>query len=195
MKSFAEYIRDLREKKGDPLRLVAAFLDIDQAILSKIERGQRKASRGNVVKLAEYFKVSKSDLMLEWLSDRIVYELDNEEQALEVLKVAEEKVAYKLFQKTNRELVLKTIQDSMNKSGRIEKAWIYGSFARGDDGPLSDIDIAVKADKEFSYFDLAEIQYHLEKGINRKIDLGFMDSFKPYIYENIKPDLTLVYER
>ena len=195
MKSFAEYIRDLREKKGDPLRLVAAFLDIDQAILSKIERGQRKASRGNVVKLAEYFKVSKSDLMLEWLSDRIVYELDNEEQALEVLKVAEEKVAYKLFQKTNRELVLKTIQDSMNKSGRIEKAWIYGSFARGDDGPLSGIDIVVKTDKEFSYFDLAEIQYHLEKGINRKIDLGFMDSFKPYIYENIKPDLTLVYER
>jgi len=60
---------------------------------------------------------------------------------------------------------------------------------------LSDIDIPVKTDNEFSYFDLAEIQYRLESVLNRKIDIGFLDSFKPYIFENIKPDLKLIYER
>jgi len=92
-------------------------------------------------------------------------------------------------------MVLKKIKEFLGQSGKIEKAWIYGSFARGDDGPLSDIDIAVKPDNDFSYFDLAEIQYHLEKKLRRKVDIGFMDSFKPYIFENIKPDLKLVYER
>jgi len=45
-----------------PLRTVAAWLDIDQAILSKIEREQRNASREQVVKLAIYFKVKEDDL-------------------------------------------------------------------------------------------------------------------------------------
>jgi len=59
----------------------------------------------------------------------------------------------------------------------------------------SDIDIAVKTDDGFSYFDLAEIQYQLENEVNRKIDVGFIDSFKPHIMKNIKPDLKLIYER
>ena len=62
MSSLGNTIRKLREVKQLPLRTVAAFLDIDQAILSKIERGQRKASREQVVKLAKYFKVKENDL-------------------------------------------------------------------------------------------------------------------------------------
>jgi len=95
-----------------------------------------------------------------------------EYDAIEVLKAAEEKVRYKLFQKTDRRMVLKKIKEFLGQSGKIEKAWIYGSFARGDDGPLSDIDIAVKPDKDFSYFDLAEIQYNLEIKLKRKVDIG-----------------------
>ena len=78
---------------------------------------------------------------------------------------------------------------------QIEKAYIYGSFARKQDGPKSDIDIAFKASADFSYFDLADVQHELEKKINRKIDVGFIDSFKPYILEHVKPDLKLIYER
>ena len=48
-------IRKLRLEKGYPLRKVAAFLDIDQAILSKMERGQRRISKEQVVKLAKFF--------------------------------------------------------------------------------------------------------------------------------------------
>lgn len=94
MDSFGDSIRKLREDKELPLRTVAAYLDIDQAILSKIERGQRKPSRGQVVKLAEYYKVKESDLLIAWLSDKLVYEIEDEAIALKALQVAEEKVKY-----------------------------------------------------------------------------------------------------
>lgn len=94
MDNFGETIRKLRIEKELPLRTVAAHLDIGQAILSKIERGQRKATRKQVVKLAKYFKVKESDLLVSWLSDRLVYELADEELALDALKVAEEKIGY-----------------------------------------------------------------------------------------------------
>ena len=44
MESLDETIRKRREDKELPLRTVAAYLDIDQAILSKIERVQRNAN-------------------------------------------------------------------------------------------------------------------------------------------------------
>jgi transcriptional regulator with XRE-family HTH domain len=94
MDSFGNNIRKLREDKELPLRTVAAFLDIDQAILSKIERGQRKPTREQVVKLAEYFKVKENDLLIAWLSDKLVYEVEDEDIALKALQLAEEKVKY-----------------------------------------------------------------------------------------------------
>ena len=92
MDSFGDNIRKLREDKGLPLRIVAAYLDIDQAILSKIERGQRKPTRELVVKLAGYFKVKENDLLVAWLSDKLVCEMEDEDIALQALQVAEEKI-------------------------------------------------------------------------------------------------------
>lgn len=94
MDGLGETIRKLREEKGLPLRTVAAYLDIDQAILSKIERGQRNASREQVIKLAGFFKVKEDDLLVFWLSDKLVYEVADEEIALKALKAAEEKLKY-----------------------------------------------------------------------------------------------------
>ncbi len=102
MDSFGETIRKLREEKELPLRTVAAFLDIDQAILSKIERGQRKSTREQVVKLAGYFKVKENDLLIAWLSDKVVYELEDEDMALKALQVAEEKVKYQKSKSKNK---------------------------------------------------------------------------------------------
>jgi len=94
MESLGETIRQLREEKELPLRTVAAYLDIDQAILSKMERGQRKASREQVVKLAKYYKIKTDDLLIAWLSDKVVYEVEDEKLALKALQVAEEKIKY-----------------------------------------------------------------------------------------------------
>ncbi len=102
MDTFGDTIRKLREEKELPLRTVAAFLDIDQAILSKIERGHRKPTREQVVKLAGYFKVKENDLLVAWLSDKLVYELEDEEVALKALQVAEEKVKYNAARKKGK---------------------------------------------------------------------------------------------
>lgn len=94
MDSFGAIIKKLREQNELPLRTVAAYLDIDQAILSKIERGQRKSSRDLVISLANYFKVNENDLLIAWLSDKLVCELEDEDLALIAMKVAEEKIIY-----------------------------------------------------------------------------------------------------
>ena len=193
--SLGEHIRKLREDKKLPLRTVAAFLDIDQAILSKIETGKRKASREQIVQIAHYFKVKEKHLLITWLADKLVYEVEDEEVALKALKAAEEIIEYKAFLKVDRRKIIAQLKNTIKTFPQIEKAWVFGSFSRKDDKPGSDIDIAVKAEENFSYFDLAEIQEQLEKVLNRKVDIGFIDSLKPYVFENLKNDLKLVYEK
>lgn len=92
--SFGEKLRQLREDGALPLRKVAVLADIDPAILSKIERGQRRATREQVTKLSDVFNVVDNDLVIAWLSDKIVYEVEDEDTALTALLVAEEKVRY-----------------------------------------------------------------------------------------------------
>jgi transcriptional regulator with XRE-family HTH domain len=99
MESLGETIRKRREDKELPLRTVAAYLDIDQAILSKIERGQRNANREQVIKLARFFNINETDLLVFWPSDKLVYEVRNEDVALKALQVAEEKVKYQKMKK------------------------------------------------------------------------------------------------
>ncbi|MEO6833626.1 MAG: nucleotidyltransferase domain-containing protein, partial [Chitinophagaceae bacterium] len=71
-----------------------------------------------------------------------------------------------------RNSTLELIIERIKSFSMIEKVWVYGSFARGDDEPKSDIDIALETSLDFSYFDLAEVQYQLEQQTNRKIDVG-----------------------
>ena len=48
-------IKELREEHGVLQRQLAALLDIDTPMFSKIERGDRYAKRTQVIQLAEYF--------------------------------------------------------------------------------------------------------------------------------------------
>lgn len=94
MLSIGEQIRKLREDMGLPLRKVAAELDVDQSILSKIERGERKASKDQIIHIAKIFNVDERDLLINYLSDRVLYDLVDEELASDALKVAEKKIKY-----------------------------------------------------------------------------------------------------
>lgn len=94
MESLGSILKQFRERDELPLRTVAAYLDIDQAILSKIEHGHRRASREQVLQLAKYFKTSENDLLVAWLSDKLALEIQYEDLAKRALKVAEKKVDY-----------------------------------------------------------------------------------------------------
>ena len=78
MQNIGELVRTLREKEGYPLRKVAAFLDIDQAVLSKIERGQRKFTKEHIIKLADFFNYNEKEMLITFLSDRIIHEIGND---------------------------------------------------------------------------------------------------------------------
>lgn len=93
-KSIGEILRENREKKGLLLRQVAAKLDIDTAILSKIERSERKATKEQIIKLAGILDLKEEDLLVHYLSEKIVYEIKDEELGQKALKVAEQKIKY-----------------------------------------------------------------------------------------------------
>ena len=95
MKSFGEIIKKAREENGYFLRQVSAKVDIDQAIISKFERGERKPTKEQVLKFVSFFNLSKDEVIVAWLSDKVVYDLENEDLAEKALKVAEEKIKYK----------------------------------------------------------------------------------------------------
>jgi transcriptional regulator with XRE-family HTH domain len=94
MLTIGEQIRKLREDEGLPLRKVAAELDIDQSILSKIERGERTASKAQIIHIARIFKMDEKELLINYLCDKVLCDLKDEELATEVLKVAEMKIKY-----------------------------------------------------------------------------------------------------
>lgn len=94
MDKFGSKIRQLRISKKIPQRKLAAFLDIDTSILSKIERGKRSASREIVLDAAIFFKIEPQILLNEFLSERIATMIYAESDCEEILKLAEEKVEY-----------------------------------------------------------------------------------------------------
>ena len=92
--SFGEHIRALRESQKLPLRKVAAALDLDPSTLSKIERGERTANKEMLPLLADLFNESEEELGLILMSDKVAYDLVEEENPDQILKVAEEKIKY-----------------------------------------------------------------------------------------------------
>lgn len=93
-KSTGEILREKREEKGLLLRQVAAKLDIDTAILSKIERSERKASKEQIIKLSEILDLKEEDLLVQFLSEKILYEIKDEEFGQKALKVVEQRMKY-----------------------------------------------------------------------------------------------------
>ncbi len=82
---FGEKIRQLRESKELLQRQLAASLEIDTPMFSKIERGERKAKREQVLLLAELLKEDSNELLSIWLADQIFDLVKNEEAALKAL--------------------------------------------------------------------------------------------------------------
>ena len=94
METIGQILRNKRQALGLLLRQVSAYVDIDQAILSKIERNERKPTKEMLDKLAEILKLDKNELRIQLISDKIAYEIVDEDCAGKVLKVAKKKIKY-----------------------------------------------------------------------------------------------------
>lgn len=96
-------LRHFREQAGFSLRKAAMAADIDVAILSKMERGGRKLSKEMVLKLADLYKVNSDRLIIDFLSEKVLNEVENEYFGLEALKEAELRLRQKKMDHENKE--------------------------------------------------------------------------------------------
>ena len=88
---FTEKIKELRIQNQMPQRQIAAALDIDTATYCKIEKGERKAKKEQVVILSEMFHVEITDLLTLWLADKVTDIISDEQVvAYEALFIAAE---------------------------------------------------------------------------------------------------------
>lgn len=84
-KSVGEVLREFRESKQLLLREVAATLSIDPSFLSKIERGSKRPSRQQILKLAQILDVDEKELLIPYLSNRLLLDIKGEEFAMEAI--------------------------------------------------------------------------------------------------------------
>lgn len=80
-------IRELREEKALLQRQLAAELEIDTPMYSKIERGERKAKREQVIKMAKLFDVTEEELLALWLAGQVYEIVKDESTALKAIEI------------------------------------------------------------------------------------------------------------
>lgn len=88
---FGDKIRYLRTTRKMLLRHVASALDIDTALLSKIERGSRVIKKEQIPLVAEILDGDKEELTTLWLADQVMNVLKDEKMADEALKTVSKK--------------------------------------------------------------------------------------------------------
>lgn len=92
---FGNKIKELRDEQGILQRQLAALLEIDTPMFSKIERGDRKAKREQVIKLAEYFHQDDKEMLTLWLADKFidaVKDVQDRELCVDAITLAQEKI-------------------------------------------------------------------------------------------------------
>lgn len=94
MKTLGDTLKCAREEKEMILRKVAAQVDIDQSLISKFEKNERKPTMKQLVRLAKFYGLSETELKINWYSEKIADELKYTESTSEILKVAEQKINY-----------------------------------------------------------------------------------------------------
>jgi transcriptional regulator with XRE-family HTH domain len=92
--SLGSTIRNLRKSKGLLIREVAAALSIDAGLLSKIENNTRLPTRKHVKQFQQFYKDNSNEILLQYLSDKVAYELSEETLGVKALQLAEEKLKY-----------------------------------------------------------------------------------------------------
>jgi predicted nucleotidyltransferase len=92
-------------------------------------------------------------------------------------------------------MMQQTIADYF-KTQPIQRAWLFGSYARGDESPLSDVDILVQFDEGgVSLLKHAAMICELEKILDRPVDIVPEKMLRPRVRESVDQDKKLIYER
>ena len=123
MKNFAIYIRDVRLSKSIKLVSAEVQMGLDKALLSKIEKGDRRATRDQVDAMIQFYNLNTKEAMSLWLSDKILYDLLDEPFAMNALIIAEDRVRYEVNSATKFESD-KELDDLLAEADKLHKIWL-----------------------------------------------------------------------
>lgn len=71
---------------------------------------------------------------------------------------------------------------------------VFGSVARGDDNPKSDVDLLARFKTPVGMFELLDLEERIAAALGRPVDLGTEASLHPLIRERVNKDLKIIYE-
>jgi predicted nucleotidyltransferase len=77
-------------------------------------------------------------------------------------------------------------------SNKVARAYLFGSYARGEAGPDSDLDIAVDMEPGSNLLDLVGFQQELEERLGVKVDVTTRQSIDARLKASIEADLIAV---
>jgi uncharacterized protein len=88
--------------------------------------------------------------------------------------------------------ILKEKNTELAERFGVKSLLLFGSVARDEATPTSDVDLLVEFSRPVGYFGLFALQDCLEKVLGCSVDLGTPDSLKPYIKERVMGELIRV---
>ena len=75
-------------------RQLASLLEIDTPMFSKIDRGDRRAKRTQVIQIANYFNIDEKELLTLWVADKVLNAVEDEEELKsDAIKIAQSSIA------------------------------------------------------------------------------------------------------
>ena len=94
MQTIGTTFKNIREERNLLLEDLTKKTGISKAVLSRIENGKRLPTREQVNQLCKYYKTEKNEIIVQWLSDKLLYEVKDEDFALQAMQIAEDKIKY-----------------------------------------------------------------------------------------------------
>jgi len=80
------------------------------------------------------------------------------------------------------------------RSNDISMLGLFGSYARGEAGAGSDVDLLVRFSKRKSLVDLIRLEREISLALGIKVDLVTEGSLSPYLKKDVQKDLRVIYE-
>ena len=77
----------------------------------------------------------------------------------------------------------------------VAYAGVFGSVARGEDSPRSDVDILVRLGRPMGMVEYMDLIQSLEEILQKKVDLVTEQSLNRHVRPYVTPDLTTIYEK
>ena len=196
--TFGEKLKELRINLNYSLKFVGEKINYNPKLLSKIEKNEKKAPERIIKDLSKIYNTPYKTLIDKYLSENIYYQVRHSELADEILSTVKRRI-----KKEGKGTQIRKSKDKIFESIKnyfsdkpIEKAYIFGSFARNTSISLdSDIDILVvfKKPNKITLFDLIQMKEELSDETGRAIDLVEEGQELKSIKNAIQKEKILVY--